>query len=153
MMDVRVLNDLVEEQLTAMERDVDSWSTESHASLLGFGKVGVGKKVTNVRKLAQRVLELGDICMGAQCPMLAIKVWREAALRLEELDYNWVYESINPSYVRFDNLVSAKEAITLGRRIDKAWHLMGHPEMAVWARKMKRAYEDMWLDKYYKALP
>ncbi len=128
-LDVQVLNQLVEEQQEAIARE------------------------TNTRKMAQRALELGDACMAAGCPMKAIGVWRDAALQLERMDYHWVCEPINPRFVRFDDLVSAKEALTLGRRIDKAWHLTGHPEMAVWARKMKRAYENMWFDKYYESLP
>ena len=128
-MDVRVLNLLVEEQESAIARE------------------------TNTRKMAQRALELGDACMAAGCPMRAIQVWRAAAQRLIAMDYCWVYEPINPSFIRFDDLVSAKEAQTLGRRIDKAWHLIGHPEMANWARRMRAEYREMWLDKYYDALP
>lgn len=128
-MDVRVLNQLVEDQEAAIARE------------------------PNTRKMAQRALELGDVCMAAGCPMKAIQVWRTAALRLEAMDYFWVDEPINPHFVRFDDLVSAKEARALGRRIDKVWHLMGHPEMATWSRRMKRAYENMWFDKYYEALP
>lgn len=128
-MDTRVLNLLVEEQQKLIANE------------------------PNTRKMAQRALELGDVCMAAGCPMRAIQVWRSAAQRLEAMDYYWVTEPINPHFVRFDDLVSAKEALTLGRRIDKVWHLLGHPEMAIWARKMKVAYKEMWLDKYYEALP
>lgn len=128
-MDSRVLNLLVEEYEATIGRE------------------------SNPRKMAQRALELGDACVAAGCPMKAIKVWREAARRLEAMDYRWVAEPINPSFVRFDDLVSAKEAVTLGRRVDKVWCLLGHPEMAVWARRMKHAYEEMWMDKYYMALP
>ena len=128
-MDVQVLNQLVREQEAAIERE------------------------TNTRKMAQRALELGDVCLAAGCPMRAIQVWREAALRLERRDYFWVDEPINPAFVRFDDLVSAREAQTLGQRIDRTWRLLGHPEMAVWGRRMRRAYEDMWFDKYYDALP
>lgn len=128
-MDTRVLNLLVEEQQKLIANE------------------------PNTRKMAQRALELGDVCMAAGCPMRAIQVWRSAVQRLEAMDYYWVTEPINPHFVRFDDLVSAKEALTLGRRIDKVWHLLGHPEMAIWARKMKVAYREMWLDKYYEALP
>ena len=128
-MDVQVLNQLVDEQEAAIARE------------------------TNPRKMAQRALELGDACMAAGCPMRAIQVWRAAAKRLEAMDYRWVYEPINPSFVRFSDLVSEKEAVTLGRRIDKARHLLRHPEMATWARRMRVAYREMWLDKYYEALP
>ena len=128
-MDARVLNRLVEEQ------------------------EGVIARERNPRKMAQRALELGDACLAAGCPMKAVQVWRDAACRLEMMDYRWVSEPINPSFVRFDDLVSAREAHMLGMRIDKAWRLMGHPEMAVWARKMRVAYREMWLDKYYGALP
>ena len=107
----------------------------------------------NTRKMAQKALLLGDVCMAAGCPMRAIEVWRDAAKRLEAMDYRWVYKPINPSFVRFSYLVSEKEAVTLGRRIDKAWHLLHHPEMATWARRMRVAYREMWLDKYYEALP
>lgn len=108
---------------------------------------------TNTRKMAQRALELGDACMAAGCPMRAIQVWRSAAQRLVAMDYYWVYEPVNPQFVRFGDLVSEKEAVTLGRRIDKAWHLIGHPEMATWARRMRAEYREMWLDKYFEALP
>ena len=128
-MDVKVLNQLVREQKDRIARE------------------------QNPRKMAQRAIELGDVCMAAGCPMRAIQVWRAAALRLEAMDYRWVDEPINPAFVRFDDLVSAKEARTLGRRIDKVWHLLGHPEMATWSRRMKHSYEDMWFDKYYEALP
>ena len=128
-MDVKVLNQLVCEQEAAIARE------------------------TNTRKMAQRALELGDACMDSGCPMKALQVWRAAALRLIAMDYYWVYEPINPSFMRFDDLVSAKEALTLGRRIDKVWHLLGHPEMATWARRMRAEYREMWLDKYYEALP
>ena len=108
----------------------------------------------NARKMARRALALGDICMAAGCSVRAIRIWRAAALRLLAMDYKWVdvpcyYEA----YTRFDHLVSEKEGITLGRRIDKAWHLLGHREMASWARYMRVRYCDMWLDRYYEALP
>lgn len=128
-MDVQVLNQIVEEQEAALWRE------------------------TNTRKMAQRAVELGDACMASGCPMRAIQIWRAAANHLVAMDYRWVYEPINPSFVRFDDLVSEKEAVTLGRRIDKAWHLIGHPEMANWARRMRADYREMWLDKYYDALP
>jgi hypothetical protein len=103
---------------------------------------------------AQRALALGDICMAAGCPIKAIRIWRTAAQKLLVMDYHWVdvplyYEA----YTSFDHLVSEKEGITLGRRIDKAWHLLGHPEMATWARHMRVEYREMWLDRYYEALP
>lgn len=108
----------------------------------------------NARKMARKALALGDICMAAGCPAKAIRIWRAAALRLLAMDYKWVdvpcyYEA----YTSFDHLVSEKEGITLGRRIDKAWHLLGHREMASWARYMRVRYCDMWLDRYYEALP
>ena len=108
----------------------------------------------NARKMARRALALGDIYMAAGCPVRAIRIWRAAALRLLAMDYEWVdvpcyYEA----YTSFDHLVSEKEGITLGRRIDKAWHLLGHRKMATWARHMHKEYCDMWLDRYYEALP
>ena len=112
------------------------------------------RQVKNVRKAARRALALGDICMAAGCPIKAIRIWRAMARRLLVEDYYWVdvplyYEA----YTSFDNLVSEKEALTLGRRIDKAWHLLGHPEMATWARHIRVKYCNMWLDRYYEALP
>ena len=108
----------------------------------------------NARKMAHRALALGDICMAAGCPVKAIRIWRAAAQRLLAMDYYWVdvpcyYEA----YTSFDNLVSEKEGVMLGRRIDKAWNLLGHGEMATWARHMHKRYCDMWLDRYYEALP
>ena len=108
----------------------------------------------NARKMAQRALALGDICMAAGCHVRAIRIWRAAALRLLENDYEWVdipfyYEA----YTSFDNLVSEKECATLGHRIDNAWHLMGHHEMATWVRHVRVRYCNMWLDRYYEALP
>lgn len=106
------------------------------------------------RKMALRAIALGDICMASGCPIKAIRIWRAAAQRLLEMDYYWVdvpmyYEA----YTSFDHLVSEKEGIVLGRRIDKAWHLLGHREMATWARHMRKKYCDMWLERYYEALP
>ena len=108
----------------------------------------------NVRKMAQRALALGDICMASGCPASAIRIWRTAARKLLVMDYYWVdvplyYEA----YTSFDNIVSEKEGIILGRRIDKAWNLLGHGEMATWARHMRKEYCNMWLDRYYEALP
>ena len=108
----------------------------------------------DARRMARRALALGDICMAAGCPIRAIRIWRAAAQRLLEMDYYWVdvplyYEA----YTSFDNIVSEKEGIILGQRIDKAWHLLGHREMATWARHMHKRYCDMWLDRYYEALP
>lgn len=108
----------------------------------------------NARKMARRALALGDICMAAGCPVKAIRIWRAAALRLLKMDYYWVdvpcyYEA----YTSFDNLVSEMEGITLGQRIDNAWNLLGHHEMATWIRHMRKEYCDMWLDRYYEALP
>ena len=45
------------------------------------------------------------------------------------------------------------EGVTLGQRIDKAWHQLGHREMATWTRHMRKEYCNMWLDRYYEALP
>ncbi len=108
----------------------------------------------NARRMAHRALALGDICMASGCPASAIRIWRTAARKLLVMDYYWVdvpcyYEA----YTSFDNLVSEKEGVMLGRRIDKAWHLLGHREMATWARHMRKRYCDMWLDRYYEALP
>ena len=108
----------------------------------------------NARRMAQRALALGDICMASGCPASAIRIWRTAARKLLVMDYYWVdvplyYEA----YTSFDNIVSEKEGIILGQRIDKAWHLLGHREMATWARYMRVRYCDMWLDRYYEALP
>ena len=108
----------------------------------------------NARKMARRALALGDICMASGCPASAIRIWRTAARKLLVMDYYWVdvplyYEA----YTSFDNNVSEKEGIILGQRIDKAWHLLGHREMATWARHMRKEYCDMWLDRYYEALP
>lgn len=108
----------------------------------------------NARKMARRALALGDICMAAGCPIKAIRIWRAAAKRLLAMDYHWVdvpcyYEA----YTSFDNLVSEREGLTLGRRIDRAWHQLGHREMATWARHLRIAYRNMWLDRYYEALP
>ena len=108
----------------------------------------------DARRMARRALALGDICMAAGCPIRAIRIWRAAAQRLLEMDYYWVDVPIYfEAYTSFDHLVSEKEGVTLGRRIDKAWHLLGHREMATWARHMRKKYCDMWLDRYYEALP
>lgn len=128
-MDTQVLNQLVREQEAVIERE------------------------RNPRKMARRAMELGDACMAAGCPMMAIQVWRNAARRLMERDERWIYEPINPDFMRFDDYVSAYEGRMLGRRIDKTWRLIGHPEMADWERRMGRVYKSMWLDKYFEALP
>ena len=111
-------------------------------------------KEKNARMMALKALALGDICMAAGLPVKAIRIWRRAAQRRLVMDYYWVdvplyYEA----YTSFDYLVSEKEGITLGRRIDKAWHLLGHREMATWARHMRVEYREMWLDRYFEALP
>ncbi len=152
-LDVQVLNHLVEEQEAAIESEFRNWNAHGHASLLGLYGREADASTCNVRKTVQRAVELGDMCMAAGCPMKAIQVWRKAARQLEAIDSFWVDVCINPGFVRLEELISGKEALTLGRRIDKAFHLLGHPEMAVWARKMRRAYVDIWLDKYYDALP
>ena len=108
----------------------------------------------NVRRMAQRALALGDICMAAGCPIKAIRIWRKAAQRLLAMDYYWVDVPLYfEAYTSFDNLVSEVEGITLGQRIDNAWNLLGHREMATWTRHMRKEYCDMWLDRYYEALP
>ena len=129
-MDLQVLNQIVRDEEASIARE------------------------KNARKMAHRALALGDICMTAGCPVKAIRIWRAAAQRLLAMDYYWVdvplyYEA----YTSFDNIVSEKEGIILGQRIDKAWHLLGHREMATWARHMHKRYCDMWLDRYYEALP
>ena len=152
-LDVQVLNHLVKEQEAAIDHAFRHWDAHGHASLLGLHGTEADASTCNVRKTAQRAVELGDMWMAAGCTMKAIQVWRKAALQLEAIDSFWVDVCINPYFVRLEELISGKEALTLGRRIDKAFHLLGHPEMAVWARKMRRAYADIWLDKYYEALP
>lgn len=108
----------------------------------------------DARRMARRALALGDICMAAGCPIKAIRIWRTAAQKLLEMDYYWVDVPLYfEAYTSFDHLVSEKEGIILGRRIDKAWHLLGHRGMATWARHMRIEYRDMWLDRYYEALP
>lgn len=129
-MDLRVLNQIARDEEASIAQEKDA------------------------RRMARRALALGDICMAAGCPIKAIRIWRTAAQRLLEMDYYWVdvplyYEA----YTSFDNLVSEKKGIILGRRIDKTWHLLGHREMATWARHMRKEYQDMWLDRYYEALP
>lgn len=108
----------------------------------------------NARRMARRALALGDICMAAGCSIKAIRIWRAAAQRLLAMDYEWVDVPVYfEEYTNFDHLVSEKEGLTLGRRIDKAWHLLGHREMATWARHILMQYRNMWLDRYYEALP
>ncbi len=108
----------------------------------------------NVRKAARRALALGDICMAAGCPIKAIRIWRAMAQRLLDEDYYWVdapwyYEA----YTSMENLISKEEGLALAQRIDQAWHQLGHPEMATWARHLRKEYCNMWLDRYYEALP
>ena len=108
----------------------------------------------NVRKAARKALALGDICMAAGCPIKAIRIWRAMAQRLLDEDYFWVdapwyYEA----YTSMENLISKEEGLALAQRIDQAWHQLGHPEMATWARHLRKEYCDMWLDRYYEALP
>ncbi len=108
----------------------------------------------NVRKAARRALALGDICMAAGCPIKAIRIWRAMAQRLLDEDYFWVdapwyYEA----YTSMENLISKEEGLALAQRIDKAWHQLGHPEMATWTRHLRIEYGNMWLDRYYEALP
>lgn len=129
-MDLRVLNQIVRDEEASIAQDKDA------------------------RRMARRALALGDICMAAGCPIKAIRIWRTAAQRLLEMDYYWVDVPLYfEAYTSFDHLVSEKEGIILGQRIDKAWHLLGHREMATWARHMRKKYCDMWLDRYYEALP
>ena len=111
-------------------------------------------RVKNARRMARRALVLGDICMAAGCPIKAIRIWRKAAQKLLAMDYYWVDVPLYfEAYTSFDHLVSEKDGITLGRRIDKTWLLLGHREMATWTRHMRIAYSEMWLDRYYEALP
>ena len=106
------------------------------------------------RKMARRAIALGDICMASGCPVKAIRIWRASAQRLLKMDYYWVDVPLYfEAYTSFDHLVSEKEGIALGRRIDKAWHLLGHREMSTWARHMRKEYCDTWLDRYYEAFP
>ena len=129
-MDLQVLNQIVRDEEASIARE------------------------KNVRRMAQRALALGDICMAAGCPIKAIRIWRKAAQRLLAMDYYWVDVPLYfEAYTSFDNLVSEVEGIILGQRIDKAWHLLGHREMATWTRHMRVRYCDMWLDRYYEALP
>ncbi len=129
-MDLQVLNQIVRDEEASIARE------------------------KNTRKMAHRALALGDICMAAGCPVKAIRIWRAAAQRLLAMDYYWVDVPLYfEAYTSFDHLVSEKEGLVLGRRIDKAWHLLGHREMATWARHMRVRYCDMWLDRYYEALP
>ena len=129
-MDLQVLNQIVRDEEASIARE------------------------KNVRRMAQRALALGDICMAAGCPIKAIRIWRKAAQRLLAMDYYWVDVPLYfEAYTSFDNLVSEVEVIILGQRIDKAWHQLGHREMATWTRHMRVRYSDMWLDRYYEALP
>ena len=129
-MDLRVLNQIVRDAEASIARE------------------------KNARKMAQRALALGDICMASGCPARAIRIWQTAALKLLVMDYYWVDVPLYfEAYTSFDNLVSEVEGVTLGQRIDKAWHQLGHREMATWTKHMRKEYCDMWLDRYYEALP
>lgn len=129
-MDLQVLNQIVRDEEASIAQEKDA------------------------RKMARRALALGDICMAAGCPIKAIRIWRTAAQKLLKMDYYWVDVPLYfEAYTCFDHLVSEKEGIILGRRIDKSWHLLGHPEMATWAKHMRIEYREMWLDRYYEALP
>lgn len=128
--DLQVLNQIVRDEETSIARE------------------------KNARKMARRALALGDICMAAGCPVRAIRIWQAAARRLLAMDYYWVnVPCYFEEYTSFDHLVSEKEGLTLGRRINQAWHQLGHREMATWARHIRIAYRNMWLDRYYEAMP
>jgi len=107
----------------------------------------------NPRKQARLGLELGDLCAASGMPVRALDIWREALARLEWHDYEWVYRPMNPAYLRFDHAVSRWEAVQLGMRIDREWRRLGHPEQAHYGRDANHEYDEMWMDKYYMALP
>lgn len=111
------------------------------------------RREENPRKQARMGLELGDLCAASGMAMRALDVWREALCTLEGRDYDWVYRPLNPAFMRFDHVTSRWEAVQLGRRIDRMWRSLGHPELAHYGRDANCEYNEMWMDKYYGALP
>jgi len=107
----------------------------------------------NLRGKAYKALVLGDLCANAGYPNTALRVMRSTMSYIKMKDYDWVCRPINPSFNRLENIVNMYEVRELGRRIDRLWRWLGHPEMAHSARRVERYYDDLWFDKYYEALP
>lgn len=107
----------------------------------------------HLRIAAQMALRLGDTCSHTGHTGLAVEAWREAYGMLLYNDYDWVYTPINTRFFRLADLVSKVEACELGRRIDRELKRIGIGELAGFARHARRYYADLWMDKYYEALP
>lgn len=97
----------------------------------------------NLRRKAQKARILGELCVGANHPALAIKIWaftENLIVNYDDqwLDNNWYY---NPQWNTLDNLMAEEEAKDLGRRIDEQYRKMGHPD--------EGGYEDYAIAHYF----
>lgn len=107
----------------------------------------------NLRRAATQAMMLGDICYASGHTAMAIGVWREAYDMVRYEDSQWVYIPLNTRLFRLDDVVSKDEACALGRRIDRAFKAVGLGELAGYGRRAQQYYRDLWLEKYFDALP
>lgn len=97
----------------------------------------------------QRGLLLGDLCASSGHPWWAIKVWRFTQSLIFQKDYNdWIWEHVNPAWVRLTYVLCEEETAMLGRRIDDTWRHLGHPELAVMEAYARSDYDWFWMEKF-----
>ncbi len=112
-------------------------------------------KEPNTRTVGSRALELGILCEQKGWNLRALGIWEKFLQQIYNYDSYWGMEEVplpSPS-VRIADLMAKDEARTLGKRIDRLWKRIGHPELADAHRRVDRYYWDIWLSRYYDACP
>lgn len=101
------------------------------------------------RRKRQKAQRLGDLCAETGHFLWAMKVWYFGLRTICHKDYDdWRCVHFNTDVVTLSDVISEEDATILGRRIDRLWRHLGHPEQAYYARIATAEYDFLYLEKY-----
>lgn len=96
-----------------------------------------------------RGMLLGDLCAETHHLFWAAKVWKMTMREIKNKDWDdYVCQTFDTRYVRFDDVISEGNCEVLGRRIDEAERKLGlaNPRYGTW--ESRASYDDLRLWKY-----
>ena len=107
----------------------------------------------NCRIVGKNALELGILCEQKGWNMRAIGIWEKFLRQIAGRDSVWGNEEtpLPAPGVSISHLTAEAEAQALGRRIDRLWKRIKHPELANAKKRTDIYYWDIWLSRYYDA--
>ena len=105
----------------------------------------------NTRLVGKIALELGILCEQKGWNLRALGIWEKYLQQIVAYDSYWGDEDVPLPFpnVRISHLMAEHEAMTLGKRIDRLWKRINHPELANAKKRVERYYWNIWFSRYY----